>query len=403
MIAAIGSSQRSAARGRVVPLALCFLGALIEGFDIQAAGITAQKFAAFYGLGKTHLGLAFSANTLGLFVGAMLGGWFADRIGRKPVLVACFVTFGVFSIATALAPSVGTFLLMRVLTGLGLGGSVANLVAVAAELGADASRTMRVTVLSSGIPFGGMSVSLLAAQLPVDYDWRLIFIIGGVLPLILAALFHLKLPDVAAERHGQKASLPALFKGGSATVTLCLWIACFATMLTLHLLLNWLPSLLVWIGHTARESAVVAVVFSLSGAIGGIALGLIIHRAGRKLIFTSSCLGIVVGLALLITLGDLMWGAILGAGVIGFFLMGNQLLIYGLAPAFYRTEVLSTGVGFTIAAGRLGSMVGPFAAGVVLSAGAGSNVVIGAMVPLAMVALIAILVLLTLRKPVSHH
>jgi AAHS family 3-hydroxyphenylpropionic acid transporter len=370
-------------------MVLCFLGALIEGFDIQSAGITAHKVAVFYGLDSAHMGFVFSANTLGLFLGAITGGLIADRIGRKRVLVASFLVVGFCSLGTAFARSGGEFTLMRLLTGIGLGGSVANLIAIVAELGHERSRATRVTVMSSGIAFGGMAVSLLAVALPPAFDWRLIFMVGGSVPLLLAALFAAALRRSDVRSTAANISPVTLFRRGQATTTLCLWAASFATLLTLHLLLNWLPVLLMSLGHTARLSALVSVAFSLGGGIGAIVLGLLIRRRGPKAVFIVTYLGIVGGLLALMAFARLDSGALAGGFATGFFVMGAQLMIYGLVPVLYQADSLSTAIGFTVAAGRLGSIAGPLVAGLILGAGHSPVVVFGAMLPLLAAALIS--------------
>src|SRR5262245_5570528 len=87
----------------VLTIGLCFLVALMEGLDLQAAGIAAHGMAAAFGLDKLHMGWVFSAGILGLLPGAFVGGWLADRIGRKRVLIGSVALFGVFSLATAQA------------------------------------------------------------------------------------------------------------------------------------------------------------------------------------------------------------------------------------------------------------------------------------------------------------
>lgn len=100
------TGDRSAQDGasRYLTFALCFSAALVEGFDLQSAGVAAPKFAPVFGLTPGQLGWVFSANTLGLFLGAAFGGWLSDRVGRRAILVSSMFLFGLFSIGTALAP-----------------------------------------------------------------------------------------------------------------------------------------------------------------------------------------------------------------------------------------------------------------------------------------------------------
>jgi AAHS family 3-hydroxyphenylpropionic acid transporter len=225
--------------------------------------------------------------------------------------------------------------------------------------------------------------------MPPAFDWRLIFLVGGSVPLLLAALFATALQRSDVRSAAANISPATLFHRGQATITLCLWVASFATLLTLHLLLNWLPVLLMGLGHTARLSALVAVAFSLGGGIGAIFLGLLIRRRGPKAVFVVTYLGIVGGLLALMAFARLDSGALAGGFATGFFVMGAQLMIYGLVPVLYQADSLSTAIGFTVAAGRLGSIAGPLVAGLILGAGHSPVVVFGAMLPLLAAALIS--------------
>src|SRR5579863_10455 len=105
---------------------LCFLSALCEGFDVQAAGLAATGIARELHCTPADLGLFFSATGIGLLIGSVVGGTIADRRGRKLVLVASIGMFGAFSLVTAVMPSLWLLAGGRLLTGLGLGGALPN-------------------------------------------------------------------------------------------------------------------------------------------------------------------------------------------------------------------------------------------------------------------------------------
>jgi MFS family permease len=113
---------------------VCFLVATIEGYDIQAFGVASPKLVHELGLGPGQQGWAGAAAMIGLMIGAIVGGRLADRIGRKPVLLASVALFGLFTLATAMSPSYEVLLWARLATGLGLGGALPNLIAVANEV-----------------------------------------------------------------------------------------------------------------------------------------------------------------------------------------------------------------------------------------------------------------------------
>lgn len=397
-MSALQSKSRVVSSGNLIPAALCFFGALIEGFDISSAGLTARKFADFYGMDHLQLGTAFSASTLGMLVGALLGGWLADRVDRKLILSGAFALFGGLTLATTAAPDAAAFIVLRVMTGIGLGSAIVSLIAMAAALGPEETRATRVTVLFSGIAFGGMAVSLLSAFLPSDYDWRLIFAVGGVIPLTLGLLFHLKMPHVIAAREASPTTPGELFTEGRAIITICLWVMCFATLLTLHLMLNWLPSLVVDFGRTAREGALVTASFNFGGGVSGSVLAYLIMTKSIRTVFISCYCGIIVGMAVMLVSAGFLPLMFLGSLVVGFCLNGAQFLIYGVGASLYRSDMVGTGMGFATGVGRLGSMAGPMLGGLTLAAGGGALGVLVSTLPPIGAALTASIVLLSGRR-----
>src|SRR5690606_1256510 len=186
--AGVTAQAAQAVRGRAgagLIVFICFLIAAVEGYDIQAFGVAAPRLIPDLGLDPSRQGWAASAAMIGLVLGAFVGGWAADRMGRKPVLLASVLTFGAFSVATALSQGYEGLLWARFLTGLGFGGAMPNLIAVASEISPPQRRAATVTMMFCGMPAGGASVALLARLLGDELSWRTLFMVGGVLPLVL--------------------------------------------------------------------------------------------------------------------------------------------------------------------------------------------------------------------------
>src|SRR5215217_461533 len=369
----------SATRGAgLFAIGLCLLAAMLEGFDIASMGVAAPKMMPALGLSKPEAGMAFSASLFGLMVGAAACGALADRFGRKPVLL----------------PAV------RALTGIGLGGAMPMLIAIASELAPTHRRTVVVSTVTAGMPLGGALVGLLARTEFAAADWRVIFIVGGVAPLLMAVVLWLWLPEThaaLAERRPNGA-LAALFGKGRLATTLSLWVSYAAIALVLHLFLNWLPLLLVDRGFASRDAAGVSTLFNLGGVAGGVLAGLAIDRLGARW-------PLAVVFAALI--GVLFWLAAPGAGIaltaslsfaMGFLIMAGQFGLYGVGPGYYAPAVRGTGIGAAIAAGRLGSALGPLAAGELLGAGASSAQVVLATTPIVLICAAAAMLLTVVGK-----
>lgn len=383
-------------------LALCFAIALLEGLDLQSVGVAAPRMAREFGLSVSQMGIAFSAGTFGLLPGAMLGGRLADRIGRKRMLIASTVLFGLLSIATAQVSSFAMLVVVRVLTGIGLGGAMPNLIALSSEAVEPRSRSSAVATMYCGIPFGGVIASLIGVLLAGDTEWRHIFYVGGLGPLLLVPLLVWCLPesraylDVAGTQAARASVARTLFGDGRTTSTLALWVSYFCTLIVLYFLLNWLPSLMAARGLDRAHVGLVQIAFNVGAGLGALGIGAALDRMRASRVVGGMYVGIVLSLAALAAAPGFASLAA-AAFAAGMFVVGGQSVLYALAAMYYPTAMRGTGVGSAVAVGRLGSVVGPLAAATLLAAGRSAPVVIGASIPVTLVAAVAALLLI--RRP----
>ncbi|HEY5711993.1 MAG TPA: 3-(3-hydroxy-phenyl)propionate transporter MhpT [Allosphingosinicella sp.] len=383
-------------------LLLCAVVAIIEGFDLQAAGVAAPRLAPALGLTPGQLGLFFSAATFGLIFGALAGGRIADLYGRKAGLVISLTLFGLFSILTAFAYSFETLFAARFLTGVGLGGALPNLVAIAAESSGPERRASAVSTMYAGMPAGG-AVAAMVSMAGLHGDWHTIFIVGGaapllVVPLLLAFLPRLRVaPDHAGEQ-GAGRALGVLFGGGNGARTLLLWAGFFFSLLVLYLLLNWLPALLVSRGLTPGEAGAVQIALNLAGALASLAAGRAMDRSDRPATVAIAFAALLAALAYLGLMPASVGFAIAGGAFVGAAIIAVQAILYGLAPTFYPAALRGTGVGAAVAAGRLGSVAGPLLAGVLVAGGRSPVQVLMALIPIALAGGIATFLLVRMPR-----
>lgn len=375
-------------------VAICFLIAALEGYDIQAFGVAAPQLVPELGLDAGRQGWAASIAMVGLVIGAFAGGLLADRSGRKPVLIASVAVFGLGSIWTALIHAYEPLLAARLVTGLGFGGALPNLIAMAAELSPPRRRAATTSAMFCGMPAGGAAVALAAKLAGPDLDWRTIFMVGGVLPLIVVPIVALLLPETRPAQAAQadRNLAKALFGAGRATPTLLLWAANLLTLVVLYLMLNWLPTLVVAKGHQAADGASASLAFNLVGVMGALLLGFVVDRVGARWSL------LVTYVALAGAMGALSWAGGLSliltlSAVAGFLVLGAQYALYSLAPTLYPAHVRAAGAGAAVGVGRFGSIAGPLIAGELRHAGWSAGDVLGAMMPVAVVAGAAVFVL----------
>ncbi|RMU04434.1 Major facilitator family transporter [Pseudomonas syringae pv. coriandricola] len=390
-------AMTSPLRRSTLTIVLCFIVALIEGFDLQAAGTAAAGLRQTFALDPKMMGWVFSAGIIGLLPGAFFGGWIADRIGRKKILVAAVLLFGVFSLITAYVQTFSGLLLVRFMTGLRLGAALPNLIALCAEAVSERHRGLAISVMYAGVPLGGALAAVVAMF--TSEHWQTTFIIGGLVPLLVVPLMMLLLPESSAfsqqtsARSVRHSTATALFGKGRARTTLALWAGYFFTLTVMYMLLNWLPSLLIGQGFSKPQAGMVQMLFNIGGALGSLLGGLLLDRCNGIKVVLFVYAGLLLALA----------GVGFSVGIVpmaatgfcaGVFVMAAQLVLYALAPPSYPTSVRATGVGAAVAIGRLGSVAGPLAAGQLLGAGAGTAGVLLATSPgLVIAALAAISVL----------
>jgi AAHS family 3-hydroxyphenylpropionic acid transporter len=180
-----------------------------------------------------------------------------------------------------------------------------------------------------------------------------------------------------------------------------IWIGFLCSVGILYLLLNWLPLLLVGKGFSSDEASVVQMVFNIGGAAGALLLGFLVTRMNQKILFAVVCLSIAGALIALAMLGHNMFGAILAGLVVGFFANSFLFLLYGQSGAYYPTAIRGTGVGWAVALGRVGAIVGPLAAGFLLSTSQDSSEVLMSILPVVLIAAIAVQILLSRPKPTN--
>jgi MFS transporter, AAHS family, 3-hydroxyphenylpropionic acid transporter len=382
-------SCRSDAMRINATLVLCAAAALLEGFDNQAMGVAAPRVIAEFGLSTGETTAIFSAATVGLSVGALIGGRIADRLGRKRTLIASLWLFGLCSLLTAAASGAQPLFIARLLTGLGLGGAMPNFISLCSEATHAHQRISVVTFIMAAMPLGGALAALVSVGAHLGLSWRSIFYIGGSAPILIGCLMMFLLPGSQRIRGAPQPTAAgriegvaaALFGSKRAPTTLLLWAAFFFTQLVLFMMLNWLPTLMVGLGFTRSEAGWTSVCFNLGGSIGAGLLGQLHARGRRRAWVLATYTLMAVSLATVASVVKVFAIAASACAFAGVFIVGAQLILFALAPLYYAAPIRGTGVGAAVAAGRLGTVAGPVFAGGLLASGGGSAAVFLAIVP----------------------
>ena len=358
-------------------IACCVLGVFCEGIDLQAPGVAAGGIIPEFKPGPDQIGTFFSASTVGLFLGALIGGRLADVIGRKRVVVTSIALFGLFSLLTPLAGDMQALSWARLFTGLGLGGALPNLIALVNESSAPNRRNANVALAYSGAPFGGAVASLISMTLQPSH-WRWIFVAGGVAPLMLAPIMLAKLRESpafarihedVADGNRSHGSVLAIFASGRATPTLLLWVSFFLGLLMLYLLLSWLPIMLVGNGMTKPQAAGAQIAFNVGGGLAALLMGKLLEGRLRRTAVMTTFVALPLLIVLLSRSPPEFSLTVLIVFALGCAVIAAQAFLYAAAPTCYPTSIRGLGVGAAVAVGRVGSIVGPKLAGLLKAAG----------------------------------
>ncbi len=373
-----------------VTILFCFLAAVCEGFDVQTAGVAAGGISREIQPTPAQLGLFFSASNFGLLIGAVFGGRLADRYGRKTILVTSIGAFGLFSLITSFAWNMELLTSMRVLTGIGLGGAMPNLIALASEASGARSRNTLIATTYIGFPLGAVMATLVIA-LAAQEHWRWVFVLGGVAPLVMAPVMAGLMPApnaaAAAMRSGANASsrdgfVLELFGRGRLRHTMVLWAGFFLVALTLHLMLNWLPLLLQARGLSKSQAALAQIGFNVGGAAAALLIGAMLDTHWRRPSIAACVIALPVILFLLAIAPArsellLVLALFLGGGI-----LASHLILYGAAQSIYPVVARGVGIGAAVGAGRLGSIVGPAFVAVLIGAGHTAPQVLTSVLPI---------------------
>ena len=383
-------------------LFLCFLVIAIDGFDTAIIGFIAPAVRTEWGLAVAQLGPLFASGLFGLMLGAFAVGPLADRCGRKTMLVASMIAFGAASLMSAYSGGLTALIVLRFLTGLGLGGAMPMTITLASEFCPAARRSSLVTLMFCGFTLGSAMAGLIAARVLPDFGWRVLLGGGGVAPLVLAPVLLMLLPESvrfmvtkgdAQERiaavlgrispgagfHGatfvdttpsSTSPVAQLLRGDLVKGTLLLWLAFFMSLLVVYLMTNWMPTLLQQAsGASIADAAFIGAMYQVGGTVGAILVGRLMDRfEPHRVLFSSYLLGAasIVLISLWTDRRALMTLAVFAAGAC---ISGGQVGGNALSAAFYPTPYRATGVAWANGVGRGGSIAGSLLGGVLLGFG----------------------------------
>jgi AAHS family 4-hydroxybenzoate transporter-like MFS transporter len=349
---------------------LCGVVLFLEGYDIAAVGYAVPALVDAWKIPAASFTKVLTAGNIGLLLGSVWVGLLGDRLGRKPVLIRCVVAVGVLSLVSAFVGSPLQLAGLRLLTGVGLGGSLPIAVALASDFAPRMAKGRFLIFMSTGVPVGFSLGGLLGSWLVRRFGWPAIFVTGGVLPLAMVPLLAIGLPEpmVVRTEPWLHNLVLALFQNGLATTTILLWaINAFSLMSTFFILL-WTPAILHSTGASLSQAILATTIYSAGVIASPLLAARIADQVGIERVMTC---GLAFGALCVLTIGLfyprfwLLSLVLCGAGIGG----GCQAGINTLSALAYPPSIRSTGAGWALGAGRVGTIGGALLGGVVLALG----------------------------------
>ncbi|QDR69852.1 MFS transporter [Pseudomonas sp. BJP69] len=412
---------------------LCFLIVFLDGLDTAAMGFIAPALSQEWGIDRASLGPVMSAALIGMVFGALGSGPLADRFGRKGVLVGAVLVFGGFSLASAYATNVDQLLVLRFLTSLGLGAGMPNATTLLSEYTPERLKSLLVTSMFCGFNLGMAGGGFISAKMIPAYGWHSLLVVGGVLPLLLAVVLMVWLPEsarflvvrnrgtdrvrktlspIAPQVVAEAASFSVpeqkavaarnvfsvIFSGTYGLGTVLLWLTYFMGLVIVYLLTSWLPTLMRDSGASMEQAAFIGALFQFGGVLSAVGVGWAMDRFNpHKVIGVFYLLAGVFAYAVGQSLGNITLLATLVL-VAGMCVNGAQSAMPSLAARFYPTQGRATGVSWMLGIGRFGAILGAWSGATLLGLGWSFEQVLTALLVPAALATVGVVV----KGLVSH-
>ncbi len=371
-----------------------FLVLLSDGYDIGAIAYAAPSLAKLWHVTNVKaFGPVFSSLFIGMLIGAPILGYLGDRFGRKKAIVGGAIWYGACVLAQTHAGSLDQLFWLRLLSGLGIGGILPNVIALNAEFAPARFRATMVIIMFTGITFGGGVPGPIAQWIVPQYGWQALFYVGGIVPVVVGLCLIFALPEslkFLAVHHGSQDEMvrigrrlaprsdigpetqfvvdaaeergsanPAeLFKHGLALVTPLLWILFMINLMVFYFMNSWIPLIFTDAGLSREATNLAVTIFQWGGTLGGLAIA----RPVDKWHFAPIVLFFALGTVVVAAVGYLERNEaalLLAVGLAGFCTLGLQFAINAMSGLIYPTQFRSMGVGWAFGAGRIGSFLGP--------------------------------------------
>ena len=388
---------------QILAIIVCILISMIDGYDVMTIAFVAPSISEQWNLAPEQLGLLFSAGLIGMVVGSLVIPPFADKFGRRIIILICLVILSIGMIASALSTHFLELVIARVFAGLGMGAILPSINTVIAEYSSNRYRSLMISIMAASYTVGSVIGGIIYIFVIKYFGWQYVFYLGGIFSIIMIPIVFLFLPeslDFILTKNNEQALLrlnhlleklqlntcatfpkveqqdhapstqqfsllfnPAIFK---ATILLCVSVSML--MCSFYFLINWTPKILVNFGHSKDLSITASLIMNIIGITGGISMGWLSKKyAVTKItaVMLVMAFVFVTGFGLCSNSLPLLFSLI---ALIGYTTFGAMAGLYATTPTIYPSQIRTTGTGIVLGLARLGGTLGPYVAGLLISA-----------------------------------
>lgn len=379
----------------------CWFVIFIEGYDLVIYGVVLPKLmnANEWGLSSKQAGVIGSYALLGMFVGSVLGGFFSDKWGRKPILIISLLFMSIMMMLTAMTTSVVAFGTYRFFAGLGIGGVVPAASALTTEYSPIKYRSTFFVLMYSGFAVGGVCAATFGVLMLEEFGWRPLFWIGA-LPILLIPFLMKYLPEsirflqmsnqkkraqelitrynlsvddelIARDEspvqshQNQGVQKNSIFSSVFLKNTIIFSLIYIMAFLLIYGMNTWLPQIMREAGYPLNSSITFLLVFNFAAIIGGIFAGRLADIFSPKLVISSAYLLAALSIYLLSLNHHIVIMYFLVA-IAGFGTTGSTFVLASFVMKQYNASNRASALGTASAIGRFGAVLGPILVGVLL-------------------------------------
>ena len=361
-------AERWSSRGIAVTM-LCFVLNMIDGVNIFTLTYVAPVLQRQFGAGPESFAVVFSAGLFGMALGGIALAPLADRVGRRPIVLAALLLMAFAMITSAFAPSIALLALVRVFVGLGIGTVLASITALSAGFAPERWRHVATGVPQAGYPIGATLAGFVVAALLPHYGWAAMFAGAGAITLLLVPLCWFALPESPDHATASAMPLASALGGSRRRDTVLLWVCTIGGFMALYFIASWITRLAIQAGLAPTQAIIASAVYNAGACVGTVGLSLLATRFDLRrlmaiMLVSASVLFLVFG-GIAMPLVPLL----LVSFLIGITLQGGVNCNYPLAASVYPAEARATGLGWAMGVGRAGALIGPMLGGWAMGAG----------------------------------